>query len=86
MKISEDLKNKLRELINAETENAKLKCVLKLAHKVSDQEVKEIVKKFSESEDNVTIEIDPKLIAGFIFVKGSTQHDYSLKSKILEQF
>lgn len=86
MKISDNLKNKLRELINAEHEMAKLKCVLKVAHKLSDSEISEIATKFSENINNIQVEIDTKLIAGFIFAKGSTQHDYSLRSKILEQF
>jgi len=89
MKISVDLKNKLRKLIKDELNKTEEKCILKLAHSSSEKEVREILSKVADekvSVKDVELVVDPDIIAGFIFIKGSTLYDYSLKSKILDQF
>jgi F0F1-type ATP synthase delta subunit len=89
MKISPDLRTKLRTLIDENIHKQRERCVIKLAHKIPQEEIDTIIKKIAGegiAELEPEVVIDKSIIAGFIFAKGSTVHDYSLRSKIFKYF
>ncbi len=87
MKISTDLKNRLRSVITESIKNQTQKAVIVSAHDLSESQIKTIVSKFGELPGrDVTVVINPALIAGFIVKIGSSEYDHSLKSQISNNF
>lgn len=87
MKFSNDLRSRLREVIEKDIKKSEDTAVVKTAHDISDDIKKEIVSKVSHLKGkNISFERDPSILAGFIAEIGSTKHDYSLRSRILDQF
>ncbi len=87
MKISQDLKDKLRKVINSEIEKSQSRAILKAAHILTDEEKTSIISKVSDlAGKDIEVVIDKNLIAGFIVEIGSSKYDYSLRTRILQNF
>ncbi|MFO0704060.1 MAG: F0F1 ATP synthase subunit delta [Patescibacteria group bacterium] len=87
MKISTDLKNRLRSVIQEEIESDLNRAYVISAHPLTEEEKIQIAKKIESLKDKkVYYEEDPSIIAGFVVKVGSSKYDYSFKSRILDQF
>lgn len=87
MKISQDLKDKLRNVINSEIEKSQSRAILKVAHLLTKQEKMAIISKVNDlAGKDIEVVIDKSLLAGFVVEIGSSKYDYSLRTRILQNF
>lgn len=87
MKITTELKNKLRKTIVEEAKEQSNIATIVTATKISQTDMSKIIKFLPQLENKiVSTIINPDIFAGFIVTIGSTEYDYSFKSIVKDNF
>ncbi len=87
MRISPELKDKLRAVVRKAQHDARQVATITVACSLDEatmQSIHQIVPALANTEAEVVV--DDSLIAGFVVTIGSTVYDYSLRSRIRDHF